>query len=517
MTLTSESEMEAEAEGGNLEITFTLENPAEDGELKAESDGWITTTINETTINVAVAANDSEEAREGTITVTYAWSGKPLSFTVKVIQKGILGEAPFTIEIPENGIKINSARVITTRLDNSITWHSDVLSQEEYDLFDGDMEAYFMNVLKTMAEYNNTDIPGLLAGGFAFDYNEDNYVYGGLTPQTAYKAYAVGVDLQGNITTDFVLEDFMTLEIQSDLTFEIDVIPDVTSAIFNIYPSDQKAYYWTAIIDNSYYEDGYTEYQIMQEILDNESYSIMFRGEYYMGDTENLLMQGLSPQTEYIAVAFGFDYNTLEPNSKMASQPFTTLERETSDAYAEGHIDNYWYDGDLIAYNPSYSYYLDPSRHVIAVLDIEYNDYAQGCVYIVWNGDETGDDYWDLYDLTIMRGNTASTGDAAPILYLDYAQYTVCVIGIDADGNYGDMYVELVTLDENGVSHDYPLFDEYFSDYMAGMAKAGKTGQTDIQAAYSKDTEDVMIHKAFDRVRKKDMAIRKNRLISRAF
>ena len=426
-------------------------------------------------------------------------------------------EVAFTIEIPQEDITATSVHVISTRLDPTLTWHADIVSQDEYDMFDGDMEAYFMNVLETMAEYNNTDIPGLLAGGFAFDYNEDNYVYGGLTPQTAYKAYAVGVDLQGNITTDFVLEDFMTLEIQSDLTFEIDVIPDVTSAIFNIYPSDPEAYYWTAIIDNSYYEDGYTEYQIMQEILDNESYSIMFRGEYYMGDTENLLMQGLSPQTEYIAVAFGFDYNTLEPNSKMASQPFTTLERETSDAYAEGHIDNYWYDGDLIAYNPSYSYYLDPSRHVIAVLDIEYNDYAQGCVYIVWNGDETGDDYWDLYDLTIMRGNTASTGDAAPILYLDYAQYTVCVIGIDADGNYGDMYVELVTLDENGVSHDYPLFDEYFSDYMAGMAKAGKTGETDMQAAYSKDTEDVIIHKAFDRVRKKDMAIRKNRLISPAF
>lgn len=474
LTLTSDSEIAAEATGGDFEITFTLENPAEDGELKAEADSWITTTVNASSIAVKVAANESEEAREGNVTVTYTWSGEPQSFTVKVTQKGIggtSGEIPFTIEIPEDEITASSAHVISTRLDASLTWHADVMSQSDYDYYGGDMEEYFLYVLEYMAEYNYTTIPDLLAGGFAYDYDEDDYTYTGLSPQTAYKAYAVGVDLEGNITTDFCIEDFTTLEMQlGNLTFDIETTPKTTSVLLDVYPSDKSACYWTTVIDDSFYDAGYTDEDIMTEIINNIGIYIMFGMGYY-GDQTGLEITGMSPQTHYYAVAFGVDETALTYNSEMAKVEFTTLESQPTDAYATASIDNYWSIEDLAAYNPDYSGLLsDPTNPVLAAVDFEYNEEATSCIYILWIGDQSAADKDELYSATLSQGDIALKGDPAPLFYVafDSDPTTLCVIGTDANGNYGDMYMDVVTFPESGKSTDYALFDEYYNALMGG-------------------------------------------------
>lgn len=476
LTLTSDSEIAAEATGGDFEITFTLENPAEDGELKAEADSWITTTVNASSIAVKVAANESEEAREGNVTVTYTWSGEPQSFTVKVTQKGIggtSGEIPFTIEIPEDEITASSAHVISTRLDASLTWHADVMSQSDYDYYGGDMEEYFLYVLEYMAEYNYTTIPDLLAGGFAYDYDEDDYTYTGLSPQTAYKAYAVGVDLEGNITTDFCIEDFTTLEMQlGNLTFDIETTPKTTSVLLDVYPSDKSACYWTTVIDDSFYDAGYTDEEIMTEIINNIGFYIMYGMGYY-GDETGLEITGMSPQTHYYAVAFGVDETALTYNSEMAKVEFTTLESQPTDAYATASIDNYWSIEDLAAYNPDYSGLLsDPTNPVLAAVDFEYNEEATSCIYILWIGDQSAADKDELYSATLSQGDIALKGDPAPLFYVafDSDPTTLCVIGTDANGNYGDMYMDVVTFPESGKSTDYALFDEYYNALMGGSS-----------------------------------------------
>lgn len=476
LTLTSDSEIAAEATGGDFEITFTLENPAEDGELKAEADSWITTTVNASSIAVKVAANESEEAREGNVTVTYTWSGEPQSFTVKVTQKGIggtSGEIPFTIEIPEDEITASSAHVISTRLDASLTWHADVMSQSDYDYYGGDMEEYFLYVLEYMAEYNYTTIPDLLAGGFAYDYDEDDYTYTGLSPQTAYKAYAVGVDLEGNITTDFCIEDFTTLEMQlGNMTFDIEATPKTTSVLLDVYPSDKSACYWTTVIDDSFYDAGYTDEDIMTEIINNIGIYIMFGMGYY-GDQTGLEITGMSPQTHYYAVAFGVDETALTYNSEMAKVEFTTLESQPTDAYATASIDNYWSIEDLAAYNPDYSGLLsDPTNPVLAAVDFEYNEEATSCIYILWIGDQSAADKDELYSATLSQGDIALKGDPAPLFYVafDSDPTTLCVIGTDANGNYGDMYMDVVTFPESGKSTDYALFDEYYNALMGGSS-----------------------------------------------
>lgn len=326
LTLTSESEIEAEAEGGDFEISFTLENPAEGGELKAESDEWITTDINDAAIDVTVAANEGEETREGIVTVTYTWAGEPLSFTVRVFQKKILGEAPFTIEIPEDDIRITSARVITTRLDASVTWHSDILSQDEYDMFEGDMEAYLRYILEDMSAYYGFTIEEILRNGFLYDKDDEDYTYTGLEAETAYKAYAVGADYDGNITTNFRLKDFTTSGMtMTGLAFEIETTPQAESVLMDVYPSDKEAYYLNTVIDESWYNAGYTDEEIMMEHIDYYwDYIIYYDMYYYQGDIKEHLIEGLYPETDYYAIAFGIDLDSMEYCSALTKVEFTT-------------------------------------------------------------------------------------------------------------------------------------------------------------------------------------------------
>ena len=71
LTLTSEATLEFEAEGGNGEITYTLENPAEGVELEATCEAdWVTNLTVGEKVTFTVAANEGE-ARETKVVVAY--------------------------------------------------------------------------------------------------------------------------------------------------------------------------------------------------------------------------------------------------------------------------------------------------------------------------------------------------------------------------------------------------------------------------------------------------------------
>ncbi|MBO7307604.1 MAG: BACON domain-containing protein [Alistipes sp.] len=84
LTITSEGSLWVEAEGGEGVITYTLENPVNGVELEVVSSvEWIEATAGQT-ITYVVAANELEEERRGTITVSY---GEYDSFSVSIMQR----------------------------------------------------------------------------------------------------------------------------------------------------------------------------------------------------------------------------------------------------------------------------------------------------------------------------------------------------------------------------------------------------------------------------------------------
>lgn len=95
---TTEGDIRAAAEGGEYSLTYSIENPAENGEVAATADvDWIDSWNYDTDGKVSfnVKANETEEERPAVITVTYSYSGgSPQSFTVNVIQAAKGTEPP---------------------------------------------------------------------------------------------------------------------------------------------------------------------------------------------------------------------------------------------------------------------------------------------------------------------------------------------------------------------------------------------------------------------------------------
>ena len=82
--------IEIPAEGGNVEVTYELTNPVEDGYVSASCEvDWIVDLDWETAGKVVVSAekNDSGTSRSATLTVTYTWTGgEPVEDEVELVQ-----------------------------------------------------------------------------------------------------------------------------------------------------------------------------------------------------------------------------------------------------------------------------------------------------------------------------------------------------------------------------------------------------------------------------------------------
>lgn len=107
LKLTSESEVSVGNDGGDVTVTYTVEDPAEDGVMTAEADAdWCTLSSEEDgTVTFAVAANNGE-ARACNITLTYTYGGgKTKTATVKVSQEAFV--APVITVTSESEVSVS--------------------------------------------------------------------------------------------------------------------------------------------------------------------------------------------------------------------------------------------------------------------------------------------------------------------------------------------------------------------------------------------------------------------------
>ena len=445
-------------------------------------DGWKAAVESEGFVITAPVAENTFAETEGVVSVILtAANGQSLIANLEVAVGEPVVDDVFSIEVPVDEIGSTSARVIASCSDADMTWSSQIMTQDDFDYYVVDkayMEEYFIELLEsTAAYYGYASLAELLPDFLYVGTYIDDYVYSGLYSETKYLTYSVGMDYEANYTTEFYWgPEFTTTAIQvGDLTFDIDVTPQTTSVIMDIYPSDKEAYYFATVIDNSFYEAGYEDSDIMQEICSNYSWML----PYYalQGDVTGYQVSGMTSETQYYAVAFGVDVNTYTYNSEMTKVSFETTAPQPTDAYATASMDNYWSIDDLSAYNSDYAGLLqDPTNPVLAAVDFEYNEEATSCVYILWIGDLSSYDYDELYSATLGQGDNAYKGDPAPLFYVafDSDPTTLCVIAVDANGNYGNMYTEVVTFPESGKSTNYALFDEYYNAIM-GYSYAART------------------------------------------
>lgn len=466
------NQMTFPGEGGQATVLYTIENPVEGGTVRAVSDQeWISDMNygDEGAVTFSVLENEETESRNAIVTITYEWTDGKVDEQINVIQTG--RSVFFDIQVPEDEVTSATARVITKCL-GDLRWFDGLVRSSVIAESQDFSEIVLSDFKALVAKYEEMgySIDDIL---YVSDYVDD-YTWMGLPRSTAFTPYAFGMDLDYNFTTDIHYgPEFTTGEIEyKDLTFELTVDPKQTSALLNIVPSDQNAWYFATVIGDSFDEAGYTDEQIMEYLCnaygtDLETYALM-------GTVSGREIVGMSPGTHYTAVAFGVDLDSYMYNSAMTRTEFQTTGNEETKAYATGNLDNYWRVADLIEYNPEYAddFRVDEGNPLLAAMVVEFNETAVGAYYSSWIGDVSA--MGDMLFNATVQGNFYTEKDGCvDFFYMNFtAASTLCVVAVDADGNFGDMYMEVTHRTEDGVSQDFALFDEYYGAMHASSPSA---------------------------------------------
>ncbi len=208
LTLTSESSIWFEADGGEGVITYTLENTIKGTKLTATpSVEWIEATVGDV-IAYKVAANDTEEERRGTITVTYGQE----SFSVSIMQRAQFNvDVQFTAKSLDGSFYLDKVEGTDAYSYNLII--SDKGMNQSGNLYD-DASYYLFDLYSALPARNG--IATIPKGEYFLDYEKKagaiNAGYSYLVRKTsAGTTKELFVELRV-VVSDNKIEAFITLE-----------------------------------------------------------------------------------------------------------------------------------------------------------------------------------------------------------------------------------------------------------------------------------------------------------------
>ena len=452
--------VDAPSSGGDYIIEYSIDNPVEGGRIEAKSgQDWISgiTSDMEGQVRFTVLKNETDTSREGEVTVMYVWpGGEPVSFSIPVVQVVI----PFNLEVYD--VMGRSAMLRIQPTDNEMTYFDQIMEKSYFEMMfvsKEDIGEYFKDAVIGLAENSGMSLSDFLNNALDVGYKEQ--WWSALIPETEHVAFVVGMDYEADYLSEFVFApDFMTIQSQlGDLYMDMSVTPKVYYATADIVPSDLESDYIVVASDAAAIDaSGLDDLEIMQQICDELGWDLMFgavRGE------QSMKFEDLNPDTEYYLFAFGVDTYEMTYVSELSKAKFRTNKEMPTDASVIDDIRYYWDQTELREHYPDLMEYYD-GRALVA-LDLDFNESAEACYVMVWGGDQSEYEY--LKDFTLSMGHYKKKGDPALIFEYYWGDTnTISIIAEDKDGNYADMYIKVFTLDEQGVSDDFDLFYEYYSN-----------------------------------------------------
>ncbi|HIZ86717.1 MAG TPA: hypothetical protein IAC03_00945 [Candidatus Coprenecus pullistercoris] len=313
----------------------------------------------------------------------------------------------------------------------------------------------------------NTDEAGQITFNIARNegtYREDgvlvSYTYAGAEkPESFYVA----------VQQDGALDNL------TDFTISFEVTPKVHGFIYEATPSDPIAPYICINFNQSLYDSGVTDIQLMEEAL--RQYD-----QLYGDDWANYVAVGTTSQ-EYIDIqpgtvtyiaGFSVDIESATFNSHLSTHKITTLNESPTDATADVKI-YYWDLNELAAYNPEYGSLGYPGFNLIVVPDFTLSESAVLVNYGIYNSADIPSSPSDeeLLQACFAQGYLANKEVSFNMIYLsaDYS-WTVLAVAEDEIGNYGEIIRYKFDLPESGISDDFELFDQYFEKAFMSPARA---------------------------------------------
>lgn len=228
-----------------------------------------------------------------------------------------------TFEVVLSDINFNSAKVKVTPSDGSALYFVNVFSEEHYQYFGGNEEA-FVNQLLYVRDYylgKGATIEQMIANLAVA--GERELVFEDLVPNTKYYAYAIGIDRDFFANTEAEVKEFSSLSADaSGLSFEFS-LTEVTyeGIVGTVTPSNETENYICTVQEAGVLEWYEREEDLMNMILEDL--------DYWYGGVEGALRTGVSevrytglyPNSDYVVICFGWDK---APTTGISSFAFTT-------------------------------------------------------------------------------------------------------------------------------------------------------------------------------------------------
>ena len=216
-------------------------------------------------------------------------------------------EMSFVLDVTDIGLTQATVSVKASEKDGM--FFMNVFSMQQYQEWGGDQTAFanhaaaLVDYYATMGRTLEEIVTNLSSVG------EDAMVFDGLTADTEYMAYAVGIDENFFLNTAPAIVKFTTSQaVQSENTFTI----DITGATFcsvqgTVTPSNEDPFV-CAIQPKTQLDLYGSDEEIMYELVATYEKWGALADVLYTGETVDLEeISSLSPETEYAVICFGWD------------------------------------------------------------------------------------------------------------------------------------------------------------------------------------------------------------------
>lgn len=448
------TEVSIAGEGGPGEMTYNLVNAAANGKISAKvEDGvdWIhdfNTSVNRL-ITFEVDANDVEEEREATVTVTYSAEGmSDATATFKVVQDAKAPEA-FDMSVGE----IGSTWFVFNLIPEDLSMEY-LLVAVQTESLEGyvDLNAYIEEMkseFSIYAEMTGLSLKEILTMfGYVVQGSLENAIFPTVAPDMQYTVLACGINENCDLITPVSQLDVTTLPATTPIDNQISVnVTNITSrsAAIGITTTTPDAYalalFETASLEGA--SDADIEDYLIQAVAEGDV-------DYLSGDlsSEEGVFEGMSPETSYTVVVMGVAGDVA--TTDLIKKEFTTTEAGKSDVAFS--LEYKYFEGADVQ-----DFYGVTGREGLAFLAGRVNTEGKG---FYWNviaksafdeiegGDLTDEQYIDLLLDPEMQSATQT-----PFTYIcDYDEMRLFGVAYDENGNFGPVWKEDVNLTPEGVS-----------------------------------------------------------------
>lgn len=446
------TEVSIAGEGGPGEMTYNLVNAAANGKISAKvEDGvdWIhdfNTSVNRL-ITFEVDANDVEEEREATVTVTYSAEGmSDATATFKVVQDAKAPEA-FDMSVGE----IGSTWFVFNLIPEDLSMEY-LLVAAQTESLEGyvDLNAYIEDMkseFSIYAEMTGLSLKEILTMfGYVVQGSLENAIFPTVAPDMQYTVLACGINENCDLITPVSQLDVTTLPATTPIDNQISVnVTNITSrsAAIGITTTTPDAYalalFETAGLEGA--SDAEIEDYLIQGVAEGSV-------NYLSGDLSSEEFEGMSPETSYTVVVMGVAGDVA--TTDLIKKEFTTTEAVKSDVAFS--LEYKYFEGADVQ-----DFYGVTGNEGLAFLAGRVNTEGEG---FYWNviaksafdelegGDLTDEQYIDLLLDPEMQSATQT-----PFTYIcEYGEMRLFGVAYDENGNFGPVWKEDVNLTPEGVS-----------------------------------------------------------------